>query len=104
MKLMRLEKLKQKWDWLYKNGKLNEIAVLKEISDYDFILKEVPKVYCEITGGLLSKPNYEARTILTEFNERFLNKEIIKDDIKYMIKNTTTLKELKEELTNYFNI
>ena len=49
-----LIKIKKEWDWLYKNGKLNEEAVLKEIFDYDCILEEVPKVYCEITGGFFA--------------------------------------------------
>ena len=94
-------KLKEEWYWLYKNGKLDEKAVLKEICDYDFILKEVPKVYCEITGGSLSKLNYPAEVVLREFNERFWDKKAIVDDIKEMIKSAKTLKELKEELENY---
>ena len=97
-----IEEIKEDWDWIYKDGKLDEEAVLKEISDYDFILKEVPKVYCEITGGLLSKLMYPANIVLAEFNERFWDKEIIIDDIKEMIKSVKTLKELKEELESYF--
>jgi len=94
-------KIKEKWDWLYKDGKLDEEAVLKEISDYDFILKEVPKVYCEITGGKLSKLMYPAKIVLSVFNEKYWYKEIIIDDIKEMIKSAKTLKELKEELESY---
>lgn len=98
------ETIKENWDWLYKNGKLDEEAVLKEISDYDFILEEVPKVYCEITGGLLSKLMYPAEVVLDEFNKRFWNKEIVIDDIKAMIKSTETFEELKEELESYLNV
>ena len=96
-----LIKLKKEWNWLYKNGKLDEEAVLKEIYDYDFLLGEVPKVYCEITGGLLSKTNYTAEVVLREFNERFWDKKIIIDDIKEMIRSAKTLEELKEELESY---
>ena len=97
----KLEKIKEDWDWLYKNGKLDEEAVLKEISDYDFILEEVPKVYEEITGGLLSKLMYPARVVLSEFNERFWDKKIIIDDIKEMMQSSKTLEDLKEELEIY---
>jgi|SRR3990167_2098966 len=96
-----MNQIKERWNWLYKDGKLDEKAVLKEISDYDFILEEVPRVYCEITGGLLSKLNYRAEVILAEFNERFWDKKIIIDDIREMIKSTKTLEELKEELESY---
>jgi len=98
---MTKEELKEKWDWIYKDGKLDEEAVLKEISDYDFILGEVPKVYEEITGGQLSKLNYKAEIILGEFNEKFWDKEIIIEDIKEMIKSAGTLEELKKELEDY---
>ena len=100
--IKRIEEIKKDWDWLYKDGKLDEEAVLKEISDYDFVLNEVPKVYCEITGGLLSKLTYPANVVLAEFNERFWDKVIITDDIKEMIKSAKTLEELKEELESYF--
>ena len=100
---MKKEEVKEKWSWLYKDGKLDKEAVLNEISDYDFILEEVPKVYCEITGGKLSKLMYPASVVLSEFNERFWDKEIIIDDIKEMIKSAKTLKELKEELKSYLD-
>jgi hypothetical protein len=96
-----IEEIKKKWDWLYKDEKLDEEAVLKEISDYDFILQEVPKVYWEITGGTLSKLMYPSRVVLGEFQEKFWNKEIIIDDIKEMIRSAKTLEELKEELESY---
>src|SRR3990167_10242451 len=101
MKEDKKEKIKKEWNWLYKNGKLDEEAVLNEISDYDFILAEVPKVYCEISKGKLSKPNYEASVLIGELEENFWDKEIIIDDIKEIIKSAKTLKELKEALKSY---
>jgi len=98
-----MKKLKLEWSWLYKNGKLDEKAVLKEIYDYDFLLGEVPKVYSEITGGLLSKTNYKAEVVLSEFNEKFWDKEIIISDIREMINSAKTLEELKEELKSYLD-
>jgi hypothetical protein len=87
---------------IYTKGKLSERKVMNELYDYYFILQEVPKVYCDITGGLLSKPNYSAETILGEFNERFLDKETTNEDVAEMIKTAKTLKELKEDLEDYF--
>jgi len=93
---------KEFWkDIIYKNGKLDEKQVMKELADFYFLIKEVPKVYCEITGGLLSKLNYPASVILVEFNERFWDKEIIIEDIEKMMKSAKTLEELKEELEDY---
>lgn len=69
-------------DIIYKDGKLDEEQVLKELSDYYFVLQEVPKVYCEITNGRLSKPHYHAAAVIAEFNdcqqENF--KEWLKDE------------------------
>ena len=55
-------------DIVYKDGKLNEEQVLKELSDYYFVLQEVPKVYCEITDGRLGKLNYFADGVIAEFH------------------------------------
>jgi len=33
------------------------------------MLQEVPKVYCEVTGGLLSKPNYCADSVISAFED-----------------------------------
>ena len=94
-------------DWkeiIYKNGKIDEEQVMKELEDYGSVLKEVPKVYCEITGGLMSKPNYKAKDVLDIFNELFWDKEIIKDDIREVLKSATTIEELKKELENYLEL
>ena len=91
-------------DIVYTNGKLDEKKVMKELADFYFIIDEVPKVYCEITGGLLSKIMYKSEVVLAEFNERFLDKEITKEDVKDIIQSSKTLKELKEELKDYFEI
>jgi len=96
-----LQKIKKDWAWLYKDGKLDEETVLREIYDYDFILKEVGKVYCEISKGKLSKPNYKADILISELEENFWDKEIVIEYIKEIIKESKTLKELKEKLNDY---
>lgn len=93
----------QDWkDIIYKDGKIDEEQVMKELEDYGFILEEVPKVYCEITGGLLSKPNYKAEVVLAEFNERFWDKEIIKDDIADILEDKLSDEEKLVEIKEYF--
>lgn len=96
----------KKKDWkeiVYKNGKLDEKQVFKELHDFGIMLEEVPKVYCEITGGLLSKPLYNAETVIAEFNEKNYDKKITQDDVKDMLDNCRTLEELQTELRDYFN-
>ena len=36
------------------------------IENYETVLDEVSKVYCELTNGKLSKPNYQAAVIIDE--------------------------------------
>lgn len=52
-----------------KNGELDLDAIQRELSDYHFLLDNVPKVYERITGGKLSKPNYYAGTVLAEYED-----------------------------------
>ena len=89
-------------DLVYTKGKLDEKKVMNELSDYSFMLEEVPKVYMAVAG--LSKPNYYADTIITEFEDRNYDKDCIQSDIKDMIKRCKTYQDLKEELQEYFNL
>jgi hypothetical protein len=49
-------------------GKLDRDAVARELSDYEFIMKQVSTVYNELAD--LSKPNYHAHAILGVINDR----------------------------------
>lgn len=51
-----------------KNGRLNLEQLKKELYDYSMLLENVPKVYCEITGGKISKPNTDVSEVIGEFN------------------------------------
>jgi hypothetical protein len=66
-----LEETRAWWrDIIYNpDGTLNEDAILAELSDFKFMIEEVPKVYSEITGGMLSKPNYHASGVLQAHEE-----------------------------------
>ena len=43
--------------------------VRDELNDYHFLLEQVPKVYDAVSGGRLSKTNYHAGTVITEFED-----------------------------------
>lgn len=67
----RKAELRESWHWLYKeDGSIDEDAMLREISDYEFVLLEVPKVYCHVTGGRISKPNTHASAVIGEVDEQ----------------------------------
>jgi hypothetical protein len=45
-------------------------ALEQDISDYEWIVEQVAKVYDHITGGKLSKPNYEAGVVIRASDDR----------------------------------
>lgn len=51
------------------NGVIDVAQVKKELSDYAFLLDQVPKVYMHVTGGKLSKTNYTAQTVISESDD-----------------------------------
>jgi hypothetical protein len=88
---------------IYKNGKLDEAQVLKELSDFYYIMQQVPKVYEAVTNGRLSKLMYSADTVISQFEECTYSKSITQADIKDMLKSHT-MEELKERLIDYFEL
>lgn len=54
-------------------GVFNQQQALLELHDFHFMLQEVPKVYMHITNGKLSKPNYYAHVLISEFEEHVEN-------------------------------
>lgn len=54
---------------LYGDRELTRDDVANELADYLMILDRVPKVYCEVTGGLLSKPNYDSDVVIRAFED-----------------------------------
>jgi len=73
-------------DIIYKNGKLDEEQVLKELFDYYFLMQQVPKVYCHITAGRLSKLMYSAETIISLVDDYINDNYVHKDDLKELMK------------------
>ena len=86
------------------DGTLNIEAIKNEMSDFEFIIGEVPKVYMHITGGTLSKPNYHAEGVISLADEVYTTTR--NHEIEYMFE------DLSEELSDstieiikkYFNI
>jgi hypothetical protein len=65
-------------------GNINKEQLMKELYDFSFMIREVPKVYMAISGNNLSYPTYHAETVIAQF-EDFLNEErtqAVKDAIE----------------------
>ena len=78
-------------------GLLNFKQVKKELSDFYFLIKEVPKVYYEITDGLISKANTYSFEVMSIYNQILNERYVDKEELKYIIKNYSG-KELKKQL------
>jgi hypothetical protein len=51
------------------DGSLNLEQIKKELADFHYLIQEVPKVYCEITGNKMSYPNYPANSVLQAYED-----------------------------------
>lgn len=108
--MKKYNEVEKVWEEFWKDivcnedGSINIEQVKKELCDYNFILEQVPKVYCHITNGLLSKPTYAADTVINEFEScqsELINKEMAKDDLLQLLNGEIT-EELKKEIEDYF--
>lgn len=54
-----------------KNGEIDFEQVKKELHDFHVVMGEVSKVYDQLTGGQLSKPNYYADGVISEVHGYF---------------------------------
>ncbi len=88
-------------DIIETNGVFDIEQVKKELSDYEFLLEQVPIVYCEVTGNRISKPNTYAFEVIGEY-QRVLEsreKDIALDDIEMMAKETGTVEQIRDYLS-----
>lgn len=64
------------------DGTINIEQVKKELADFSFIMEQVPKVYCHITGDKMSKVMYRAKDVIRmaddHFNEQL--REAVKEE------------------------
>ena len=49
---------------LNEDGSINLEQVKKELSDYSFLLDQVPRVYAHVTNNKISKPNTHAYEVM----------------------------------------
>jgi hypothetical protein len=62
------------------DGSINLDQIKRELSDYAFMLDQVPSVYSEVTGGTLSKTNYYSGGVIAAY-ENHVN-ELIKNHVQ----------------------
>ena len=90
------------------NGIIDIEQVKKELCDYYKMLQEVPKVYCEVTGGILSKPLYDAETVLRFFRDKYANKAVavdyLSDDWDLITAECKTNADYKKVIFDYLQI
>ena len=88
-----------------KNGNIDVEQLKKELCDYYFVIHEVPKVYCEVTGGTLSKILYDPNTVISLFNERFGDKasavNFLPDDWDLVTAECVTNEDYKKAIFEY---
>jgi len=77
------KKFEEDWKELVCNedGTLNMDKVMRELYDYSFLLASVPKVYCHITGGKISKPNTLPGVVIAEADDSYSNEEVMEDSM-----------------------
>ena len=72
------------------------------------MLQEVPKVYYEVTGGILSKPLYDAETVLRFFRDKYANKAVavdyLSDDWDLITAECATNADYKKAIFDYLQI
>lgn len=85
------------------DGKVDMNKVKAELADYSFILDQVPKVYGHVTGGLLSKPNYPAGTVITQADDHMTQvyEDNVADEINCHLDQKMTLQQVLEELDEW---
>jgi hypothetical protein len=81
------------WDSLFEKGITSE-EIKNELTDYHFVLSQVPIVYEELTGGRMSKPNYYASDVIAQA------RSVQEEDTQAAIKEAVELEtaELKTQL------
>ena len=84
-----------------KNGVLDIFQLKKELYDWHFAMGEVAKVYCEVTGGQLSKPTYYAEGVIGCYQDHLERmQEDWEEDYESDLKNEVADLKLKIRLLN----
>ncbi len=90
------------------DGSINLEQVKKELCDFYTVMQEVPKVYSEITGGLLSYITYPAETVLMVYRDKYGNKiwahEYLPDDWDNITADCVTNEDYKKAIFDYLEV
>lgn len=90
------------------DGSIDIEQLKKELYDCHVMLEQVPKVYCEVTGGVLSYPTYKAETVLNIFREKYCDKawavDLLEDDWDLITAECETNEDYKKAIFEYFEI
>lgn len=94
------------WKGIVENedGTLNKEQVKKELSDYSMVMDNCERAFMEMTDGNVSKVNTKFFEVQHIFEDKFLHKESVKEDLKEIIDNVDNLEDLKKELKEYFDL
>ena len=85
------------------DGTLNKDQVMRELSDYSMVMNNCAKAYCVMTKQRISKQNTMFFEVERVFNELYLDKDIVVDDIIEILKEED-INKLKETIRDYFDI
>ncbi len=90
------------------DGNIDVDQLKKELRDFYVMIKEVPKVYCGVTGGMLSKCLYDADVVLGIFEEKYASKAVsvdyLEDDWDLITAECETKEDYKRAIFEYFEI
>lgn len=90
------------------DGNINMDQLKLELLDFYNMINEVPKVYCAVTGGILSKPTWSAEAVLEYFNEKYANKAdsayYLADDWEFVTADCITNADFKEAILKYLGV
>ena len=51
------------------NGELNKEQVMKELADFHFLIKNIPKIYDHVTGGNCSNPMTLPEVVMSLYDD-----------------------------------
>lgn len=85
------------------DGKLNKDQVMRELSDYSMVMDNCASAYSTMTNGRISKQNTHFFEVENIFNELYIDRDIIVDDMIELLK-TDDIDELKQQIRKYFGI
>ncbi|PFR93501.1 hypothetical protein [Priestia megaterium] len=89
----------EKWKHIVENedGSLNRNQVMRELSDYSFLLSQIPSVYEEVSGHSISKPMTYGFEVIRKFRENFISFDLALDDLTAMCEDgKVSLEDIKE--------